>query len=212
MVCPHCRTAFHPNQDTLNLGRDVDGEWQLQQTTCPSCHRFVLELVQYKPSPAGPIVNRRPAWPKGPGRLPCPDEVPDALRSDYNEAAAVLSDSPKASAALTRRALQHLLREHAGVKPGNLQAEIEDAIKSGTVPPYIAEQLDAVRNIGNFAAHPMKSKQSGDVVPVEPGEAEWNLDVLDSLFEFFFVAPARAAERRAALNEKLKDAGKPEMP
>lgn len=43
---------------------------------------------------------------------------------------------------------------------------------------------------------------------MEPGEAEWNLDVLEALFDFYFVAPAKAQERRDALNRKLKEAGK----
>jgi hypothetical protein len=33
--------------------------------------------------------------------------------------------------------------------------------------------LDAIRTIGNFAAHPIKSTSSGEIVDVEPGEAEW---------------------------------------
>jgi len=49
------------------------------------------------------------------------------------------------------------------------------------------------------------------IVDVEDGEAEWNLDVLDLLFDFYFVQPAISAKRKAALNQKLKDAGKPEL-
>jgi hypothetical protein len=64
---------------------------------------------------------------------------------------------------------------------------------------------------GNFAAHPMKSQQSGAVLDVEPGEAEWNLDVLEQLFDFFYVQPAILAAKRAALNKKLEEAGKPPM-
>jgi hypothetical protein len=44
-------------------------------------------------------------------------------------------------------------------------------------------------------------------VEVETGEAEWNLDVLESLFDFYFVAPAPGAAGKAALNKKLADAG-----
>jgi hypothetical protein len=68
--------------------------------------------------------------------------------------------------------------------------------------------VDAIRNIGNFAAHPMKSKTSGEVLPVEPGEAEWNLDALDALFDFFFVQPETIRKKREALNQKLDQAGK----
>ena len=44
---------------------------------------------------------------------------------------------------------------------------------------------------------------------MESGEAEWNLDVLDGLFDFFFVQPEILKRRRLALNAKLAEAGKP---
>ena len=84
-------------------------------------------------------------------------------------------------------------------------------IDSGAVPSFITEGLDAVRNSGNFAAHPIKSASTGEIVDVEPGEAEWNLGVLESMFDFYFVQPALTAKRRAALDAKLKDAKKPQL-
>jgi hypothetical protein len=80
------------------------------------------------------------------------------------------------------------------------------------VPAQLAEQLDALRIIGNFAAHPTKSQHTGEIIEVEPTEAEWNLDVLDGLFEYFYVAPAQAAERKAKLNVKLAEPGKSPLP
>ncbi len=148
-------------------------------------------------------------WPKGVSRAPVPPEVPPEIAEDYKEACLVLTDSPKASAALSRRCLQNLLRQAAGVKPADLSAEIQEVLNSNKLPATIAENIDAVRHIGNFAAHPNKSKSTGEVLPVEPHEAEWNLDVLESLFDFYFVQPARAKARRDALNKKLADAGKP---
>jgi hypothetical protein len=121
----------------------------------------------------------------------------------------VLSDSPKASAALSRRCLQHLLRDKAGVKHGNLNKEIEEAMKS--LPSHLAGAIDSVRIIGNFAAHPIKSESTGEVVDVEPGEAEWNLDTLEGLFDHYYVQPALLKAKQDALNKKLAEAGKPEM-
>jgi hypothetical protein len=72
-----------------------------------------------------------------------------------------------------------------------------------------SEAVDAIRNIGNFAAHPIKSTASGEVLPVEPGEAEWTLDVLDGLFDFYFVQPSLLQRKKAALNAKLASANKP---
>lgn len=140
-----------------------------------------------------------------------PAEVPKNFTLDYTEACLVLSDSPKASAALSRRCLQHLLRESAGVKKADLADEIQQVIDSRQLPSHLSESLDAIRNTGNFAAHPIKSKSTGEIVDVEPGEAEWNLDVLESLFDFFFVQPALLMRKRAALDKKLSDAGKPPM-
>lgn len=89
--------------------------------------------------------------------------------------------------------------------------EIQQVLDGGKLPSPIAENIDAVRNIGNFAAHPSKSTSTGEIVPVEPHEAEWNLDVLESLFDFYFVQPARAKAKRDALNKKLQDANRPPM-
>jgi hypothetical protein len=147
--------------------------------------------------------------PKISGRPPVPPEVTKKYADDYKESCLVIADSPKASAALSRRCLQHLLRGEAKVKHQDLYNEIQEVIDRATLPSHIADSLDAVRRIGNFAAHPTKNLSTGEIVPVEPREAEWNLDVLESLFDFYFVAPAKTKARKDALNKKLKDAGKP---
>jgi hypothetical protein len=100
------------------------------------------------------------------------------------------------------------LRDQGGVKHGNLADEIDQVLKANTLPGKVAEALDAVREIGNFAAHPTKSTSSGEVIDVEPGEAEWNLTVVETLMDIYYVQPARVAAKKAALNQKLADAGK----
>jgi hypothetical protein len=137
--------------------------------------------------------------------------VPIKFSLDYTEACLVLADSEKASAALSRRCLQHLLREKLKVKRGDLATEIQQVLDARSLPTHLAEDLDAIRNIGNFAAHPLKSTNTGEVVDVEPHEAEWLLTVLEGLFDFCFVQPARAQAKRDALNLKLQAIGKPPM-
>lgn len=223
MKCPHCLVDFNDQQTfwSIALGHDQDGWWLLSRRTCPTCGRFVLFFVRNEAGPAvvqGTQGAQPPVgsdswmiWPKGISRAPLPVEVPPGIAEDYKEACLVLRDSPKASAALSRRCLQNLLRQAAGVKPSDLSDEIEQVIHSKGLPATIAENIDAVRNIGNFAAHPIKSKSTGEVVAVEPHEAEWNLDVLESLFDCYFVQPARAKAKKDALNKKLADTGKPAM-
>jgi len=218
MKCPHCLVEFHDEPVTYHLGEDTDGRWDIIKHVCPSCERMVLHLdnikIHHLPKVMGPIIEKGSSVlfrPKTANRAPVPTEVTDDFAIDYKEACLVLADSPKASAALSRRSLQHILRDKAGVKKGNLADEIQQVLDGGKLPSYLSKSLDAIRNIGNFAAHPMKSERSGEVVEVEPGEAEWNLDVIEALFDFYFVQPEIIKKKRTALNKKLTDAGKPPM-
>jgi hypothetical protein len=149
--------------------------------------------------------------PKGSNRRPCAIELPKEFSCDYAEACLVLPDSAKAAAALGRRCLQNLLRDFVKVKPGNLADEIQQVIDTGKLPSDLSESIDAIRNVGNFAAHPMKSQHSGEILDVLPGEAEWTIDVLEELFDFYFVRPTQRQKKREALDQKLKEAGKPTM-
>jgi len=205
MKCPHCLVEIHPEKHDGHIGQDADGQWFFETLLCPNpnCKRLIIFLLNQGKS----ILVR----PRGVSRAPVPPEVPKEIAEDYTEACLVLADSPKASAALGRRCLQHLLREKAAVKQGDLADEIQQVIDSRQLPSHLSEAIDAVRNTGNFAAHPVKSKSTGGVVPVEPGEAEWNLDVLESLFDFYFVQPESLKQKRESLNKKLQDAGKPPM-
>jgi Domain of unknown function (DUF4145) len=76
----------------------------------------------------------------------------------------------------------------------------------------LGDNLDAVRHIGNFAAHPTKSVNTGEIIDVEPGEAEWNLDVVEALMDVLYVQPAKLALKKAALNAKLTEPGKKPIP
>jgi hypothetical protein len=135
--------------------------------------------------------------------------VPPNHANVYVAAVEILNTSPEATAALSRRLLQTILRDEGTVAPQDLAKAIDEIISRGNVPTYVTESLDAVRSIGNFGAHPIKSKSTGEIVPVEPNEAEWNLDALLDLFDYYFVAPAAHHKRKDALNKKLADAGRP---
>jgi hypothetical protein len=208
MKCPHCLIEFHDAYRQVEIGSDIEGKFMFVVRTCPSCNKFVIHLAK---NHGNRNVNSRLVYPESYSRSPLPPEVPKKYSTDYIEACTVLDDSPKASAALSRRCLQNVLREEAKVKKGDLSNEIQETIDSGKLPAHLIQSLDAIRNIGNFAAHPIKSKSSGEILDVETGEAEWNLDVLESLFDFYFVQPEILNRKKAALNAKLSDAGKPPM-
>lgn len=220
MKCPHCLFEIHPNTRLFELGMDKTGKWDIIRYECPnpSCGKFSFSFTwqqgQHQNGAARlTLIQNYKEWlvyPKMMSRN-VPPEVPDEFREDFEEACLVLSDSPKASSALSRRCLQNLLRDKAGVKPGSLASEIQEVLNQGMLPSHLAENIDAIRNIGNFSAHPIKSDSSGEIVPVETNEAEWNIDVLESLFDFYFVQPAISQRKRDELNQKLQDTGKEPM-
>jgi len=86
-------------------------------------------------------LTSRLVRPKVPARGQIGSDVPEKYREDYNEACSVLADSAKASAALSRRCLQLLLRDQAKVKHQDLSKEIQELLDRGTLPSHIAEDL-----------------------------------------------------------------------
>jgi len=62
---------------------------------------------------------------------PVPAEVGDPYRKDFAEACAVLPLSGAASAALSRRCLQSILRDKAETTKKNLYDQIEEVIGAG---------------------------------------------------------------------------------
>ena len=199
LQCPHCHSHFVGTRYTESLGKDTDGFWQIGYITCvnESCGRIVVWLREFYGQ------NEELIRPRVPNRQPIPPEIPESFLDDYREACLVLANSPKASAALSRRCLQHLLREKAKVTAANLYKEIEEVINSQILPSDIADSIDYLRKIGNVAAHPMHNSNTGEIVPVEPGEAEWCLDVIEMLFDYFFVRPAKTEQRRQAFDQKM---------
>jgi len=177
---------------------------------CPLCGAAVVSIAEGVFGLPGKIGYGEPwvVWPRTAGR-PVPSEVPPEVADLYQEAALVLSLSPRASAALSRLCLETVLRAAGGLQGRDLASLIDKALS--TVPSYLARSIDEVRNYGNLGAHPIRSLATGELTAVEPGEAEGSLDLLDLLFQFYYVQAAEAERRRQHLNQKLADAGKPPM-
>src|ERR1039457_1815840 len=58
---------------------------------------------------------------------------------------------------LGRRTLQAILKDQANATGKNLYQEIQRVLDSKQLPSHVSEVLHAVREVGNFAAHPIKS-------------------------------------------------------
>lgn len=106
---------------------------------CQSCNNFCV------------WVDKQIVFPKSiPVDAPNSDMNED-VQDLYNEAALILSDSPKGSTALLRLALQKLL-EQLGER-GNINTSIGNLVQRG-LSTKIQQALDVIRVIGNNAVHP----------------------------------------------------------
>lgn len=212
MECPYCRKAIHEDVHVVHLGFDDSSNWAALTRQCPACKKLIVGLMRvntqdpYEDDPSWYGISEETiVMPRVPERDPIPPEVPSEFTTDYEEACRILIDSPQASAALSRRCLQHILRECAGVEASSLFREIQSVVDRGAIPPYLVDALQEIRVAGNLAAHPMKSGRTAEIVKVEHVEAERSLAVIEALFDFYFVRPEREKQQRDALFRKFEE-------
>lgn len=185
--------------------------WRYRSALCPECGNVTIEIARFydRHEPGEPWHQVHPI---GASRGPVDPEVPDKIRDDYIEACNALPISAKASAALSRRCLQNILHAH-GYKAKDLAKEIDLLLNEidpkKALPHRLRETIDGIRNFGNFSAHPIDDKTTLQVIDVEPHEAEWCLQILEDMFEHFYVGPAAAKAIKTVLDAKLAAAGKP---
>jgi RecG-like helicase len=218
MVCPHCSTVVHFEwSSTGAISKATEGltEYEITYAPCPKCSEIVTYLDKGKAFIISgewriKTESRTMIHPKA-NRLENTADIPKLYLEDYEEAIKVLSSSAKASAALSRRLLQNILREYYKIQEKSLSEEIKKFVELPGIPSHLIYAVDAIRNIGNLAAHPTKDKSTGEIVPVEIGEAEWLIEVIEALFDFTFIQPAKLQRRKEELNKKLERIGKPQM-
>jgi hypothetical protein len=200
MKCPYCSDNLQPDPHTQHHVQDKVGVWDIDSGVCPSCNRTMILLTTTNTATEVPHIEIK-AWGKDLARSELPPEVIEPYLSDFYEACFIVADSPRASAALSRHCLQALLRDKANVKPGDLSNEIDQVLTSKALPLELVSSLAATINVGNFPANPVKNSHPGLIAPVEPGEAEYLLDVLEALFDYYLVRPARLKEQDAVATD-----------
>lgn len=131
-----------------------------------------------------------------------PDYIPLALREDYLEACRIRLLSPKSSATLARRCLQGMIRDFCGISKATLFKEIE-ALKylldEGDAPKGVSsdsvDAIDYIRQIGNIGAH--MEKDISLIIDVDPDEAQVLIELIETLFEDWYVERNKRSERFA---------------
>lgn len=145
--CPQCNVyavqywgyidaAQRFSYDTLSAELDIE----YRVSKCSHCEGYLLwhnDKLVYPRSISVELPN---------------EDLTDEIKDLYNEAALILDDSPRATAALLRLALQLLLKEIGG-KGAHIDTDIKTIVANG-VDPQVQKAMDIVRVFGNSGAHP----------------------------------------------------------
>ncbi len=193
IYCPHCHkhTSLTPapieykTQDMLGRTyRETTGaHWKKDENTiwwigvCNSCQEPVLVLNN------GRIIYPYP--------LPSPSDsrIPEHIRNDLDEAKICFSiNAFRASAIMSRRAMQSVCIDKGATKE-RLANQLHELASNGIITADLKEWADAVRWVGNDAAHPDKQ-------PVIQKDAEDILNLAEQFLHVIYVAPAIAKEQR----------------
>lgn len=184
--------------------------------TCPNpeCREYTLSAglskAKYKNGVGWVSGEQLGDWQLRPqsSARPFPDYIPAPLLADYTEACLIRDLSPKASATLSRRCLQGMIRDFWQVKKPNLYEEI-NAIQE-KVDPAIWAAIDAVRKIGNIGAH--MEKDINLVIDVDPNEAQTLIRLIEVLFEEWYITRKQRADHLASIVAMAEAKKPPKLP
>ena len=167
---------------------------------CPDCLKASLSV-----SAAGGTLEKIAYNYPPPTAINYPEYIPEQIRRDYSEAVLIVDLSPKASATLSRRCLQGIIRDFWGITPqfwashnelkrevslkesskANLWQEIKAVEQLRGVPAPIIAAFKQLKDIGNIGAHPETDVSL--IVDVEPGEAEALVSLIDLIIRQTYI-------------------------
>jgi hypothetical protein len=219
-ICPFCNhhqivtgNNYHGEFRFLDVGKSERGFVGIvfYATRClnEKCNEVELKVVLKEAEHrdggwrAGDEIDQWNLRPESSSKFQ-PDYIPTALREDYYEACVIRDKSPKAAATLARRCLQGMIRDFCGISKARLIDEVRELkrlVDEGTAPkgvePETIDAIDAVRDIGNIGAH--MERDISLIIDVDPGEVQALIELIEMLFEDWYVARQKRADRLATV-------------
>jgi hypothetical protein len=201
-TCPFCkRPTTITSSDTAdgNTKCLIDNETGnvstiVNYTVCPneSCKKLTLtatlfslrRLSKHHGWEYDDVLNYWQLIPDSNAKVYSTEIVPKAIIEDYEEACKIKSLSSKASATLSRRALQTMIRDYWDIKDKHTLKQEIDSIEN-KVSPKVWKAIDAVREIGNIGAH--MEKDVNIIIDVKPIEAEKLIWLVEFLIERWYI-------------------------
>lgn len=175
-----CYESSFSHSNTYDWEQTPDNAIFVQFYNCPHCNKTSIKIVGC----SGDFENINiPVYPNSLAKQ-FPKYIPKAIRDDYEEAYSILNLSPKASATLSRRCLQGMIRDFYGIKKSRLIDEINEL--QSLVSNAQWKAIDGVRSIGNIGAH--MEKDINMIVDVDPDEAQKLLKLIELLMDKWYIA------------------------
>lgn len=161
--CPHCEAYAQQHwQDITWSYRGQHGysnPYDAQINRCERCKEY------------GFWIDSQLIYPKeSPAPLPSED-MPEEVERHFREARKVVSDSPRAAAAILRLAMETLAEDLTGKENQSLYQNIGELLDEGRIDERMQQALDSVRVFGNDYVH------AGEIT--EEDDAETALRLFD---------------------------------
>lgn len=178
----------------------------VQVIVCPNpeCRQQTIDIMIYETDRYGDTIGKsifsRKLLPESEAK-PFPNYIPKQLRDDYSEACLIRDKSPKASATLSRRCIQGMIRDFWGIKKGRLIDEIDEL--KGKVDAETWKAIDSVRHVGNIGAH--MEKDVNLIIDVDPKEAGLLIWLIETLFEEWYIVSHDRKTKMKALTKLAED-------
>lgn len=207
-TCPYCNrpcTVDENDVRSMSSYNYISKEYGTYRSTttiivCPNseCRKFTINM-RIEPATAGGVGTGKIIYfwnllPESEAK-PFPDYIPKQLRDDYAEACLIRNKSPKASATLSRRCLQGIIRDFWGITKSRLIDEIEEL--QTKLDPTTWNAIDSVRLVGNIGAH--MEKDVNLIIDVDPEEAGLLIWLIETLFEEWYIANHERETKMKAL-------------
>lgn len=199
--CPFCNhnatiTAENYSEHEFNFYKNNKFGFQyikIEVISCPNyeCKKYTLKFFLHDCIDKGGRVHVPETEPKQTWTLiPAaetkmfPDYVPLPILVDYREACLIRDLSPKASATLSRRCLQGMIRDFWKIKKSRLCDEINEL--QNKIDPTTWAAIDSVRKIGNIGAH--MEKDIDLIIEVAPEEAKLLIGLIETLIKDWYIS------------------------
>ena len=172
--------CFQPNPypiipfDYNNMVRDTPTfRLHIQYISCPYCSKTSYKIYDFD---RNKWIN---IYPESTVKY-FSNSVPKEIYNDYAQACAILTASPSASATLSRRCLQRMIRDRWNIECSLLKNEI-NKIDKNDISKIERKALHAVKDIGNIGAHP------NEILDVTFEDAELSIKIIEIFLQKWYI-------------------------